>query len=143
MSSRKLFSELVASVQHSMNAAHRYHVKELQSKQKALVAYQKMNSLKLGKTWSAEEEAMAMDKVGKQMGLHIKPSTDTTAITHLDKEDSLYSEIERHHVTTASLFLASQTEYCELLERYNPGISMKQTDKVRKTARRVGLEVPE
>jgi Complex1_LYR-like len=30
-----------------------------------------------------------------------------------------------------------------LLERYNPSVGMEQDEKVRRTARRVGLELPE
>lgn len=41
------------------------------------------------------------------------------------------------------LFLNSQRNYSELLERYNPGLSMTQEDNVRKTARRVGMMIPE
>lgn len=33
--------------------------------------------------------------------------------------------------------------YATLLERYNPGMSMTEEDKVRLTARRVGMDLPE
>ena len=33
--------------------------------------------------------------------------------------------------------------YATLLERYNPGMSMDEEERVRLTARRVGMELPE
>ncbi len=33
--------------------------------------------------------------------------------------------------------------YATLLERYNPGMSMDEEEKVRLTARRVGMDLPE
>ena len=41
------------------------------------------------------------------------------------------------------LFLRSQRTYKTLLERYNPSVGIEQDEKVRRTARRVGLELPE
>lgn len=40
-------------------------------------------------------------------------------------------------------YLKAQRMYVTLLERYNPGMSMDETDKVRLTARRVGMDLPE
>ncbi|EME85196.1 uncharacterized protein MYCFIDRAFT_46624 [Pseudocercospora fijiensis CIRAD86] len=39
-------------------------------------------------------------------------------------------------------YLASQRVYTTLLERYNPGMNMTQEDRVRLTARRVGMDLP-
>lgn len=39
-------------------------------------------------------------------------------------------------------YIAAQKEYIRLLERYNPGINLVQEDRVRMTARRVGMEMP-
>ncbi|EGS19871.1 uncharacterized protein CTHT_0043610 [Thermochaetoides thermophila DSM 1495] len=39
-------------------------------------------------------------------------------------------------------FLKAQQTYVELLERYNPGMYMEQDEKVRLSARKVGLELP-
>lgn len=47
------------------------------------------------------------------------------------------------HFNNIHEFLRSQREYMELLERYNPGLTMTQEDNVRKTAAKVGLQVPE
>ena len=40
------------------------------------------------------------------------------------------------------LFLRSKRVHSELQERYNPTIGMTRAEKVRATARRVGLDVP-
>ena len=40
-------------------------------------------------------------------------------------------------------YLKAQRMYATLLERYNPGMSMDEEEKVRLTARRVGMDLPE
>ncbi|KAL8797201.1 MAG: hypothetical protein Q9195_000668 [Heterodermia aff. obscurata] len=40
-------------------------------------------------------------------------------------------------------YAKSQRMYATLLERYNPGMSMDEEERVRLTARRVGMELPE
>ena len=40
------------------------------------------------------------------------------------------------------LYLRSQRQYATLLERYNPGMDMDDTERVRLTARRVGMDLP-
>lgn len=47
------------------------------------------------------------------------------------------------HMSNIKTFLNSQRVYTELVERYNPGLTMDQELKVRRTANRVGLQVPE
>ena len=39
-------------------------------------------------------------------------------------------------------FAQAQRQYVTLLERYNPGLSMEDEDRVKLTARRVGMELP-
>ena len=39
-------------------------------------------------------------------------------------------------------YLKAQRTYGFLLERYNPGMSMDEEERVRLTARRVGMEMP-
>ncbi|KAF2720166.1 hypothetical protein K431DRAFT_95926 [Polychaeton citri CBS 116435] len=39
-------------------------------------------------------------------------------------------------------YLASQREYLSLMERYNPGMNMNEEEKIRLTARRVGMDLP-
>lgn len=40
-------------------------------------------------------------------------------------------------------YLKAQRMYVTLLERYNPGMSMEEEERVKLTARRVGLDLPE
>ncbi len=40
-------------------------------------------------------------------------------------------------------YLQSQRTYATLLERYNPGMDMDEAERVRLSARRVGLDLPE
>ncbi|KAH9839605.1 putative ras guanyl-nucleotide exchange factor protein [Teratosphaeria destructans] len=39
-------------------------------------------------------------------------------------------------------YLRAQREYITLLERYNPGMNMNEEERVRLTARRVGMDLP-
>lgn len=40
-------------------------------------------------------------------------------------------------------YLVAQRMYTTLLERYNPGMNMTEEDRVRLTARRVGMDIPD
>ena len=51
-----------------------------------------------------------------------------------------------HQLEEAEQFIQyakAQRMYATLLERYNPGMSMDEEERVRLTARRVGMELPE
>ncbi|EMC97996.1 hypothetical protein BAUCODRAFT_66265 [Baudoinia panamericana UAMH 10762] len=39
-------------------------------------------------------------------------------------------------------YLRAQRKYITLIERYNPGMNMSEEDRVRLTARRVGMDLP-
>ncbi|KAI0903775.1 hypothetical protein F4824DRAFT_463761 [Ustulina deusta] len=39
-------------------------------------------------------------------------------------------------------YLRAQRQYATLLERYNPGMSMEEEDRIKLTARRVGMDLP-
>lgn len=41
------------------------------------------------------------------------------------------------------VYVKAQRMYITLLERYNPGMSMDEEDRVRLTAKRVGMDLPE
>lgn len=47
-----------------------------------------------------------------------------------------------HAATQAIAYLQSQRQYATLLERYNPGMGMDEEERVRLTARRVGMDLP-
>jgi hypothetical protein len=51
-----------------------------------------------------------------------------------------------HRLARAEQYIAyvrAQRMYATLLERYNPGISMDEEERVRLTARRVGMDLPD
>lgn len=59
--------------------------------------------------------------------------------------DGLSEEISKkrlQHVRDISSFVKNQMEFEELVERYNPGLKMSQEEKVKRTAAKVGLQVP-
>ena len=39
-------------------------------------------------------------------------------------------------------YVRAQRAYASLLERYNPGMNMEEDDRIRMTARRVGMNLP-
>ncbi|CDO95526.1 unnamed protein product [Kluyveromyces dobzhanskii CBS 2104] len=47
------------------------------------------------------------------------------------------------HLKDVGHFVVNQSEYEQLIERYNPGLKMSQEEKVQRTANKVGLQVPE
>jgi len=53
-----------------------------------------------------------------------------------------YSLARRQEVEQYIQYVKAQRMYITLLERYNPGMSMDEEDRVRLTARRVGMEMP-
>ncbi|KAF9781889.1 hypothetical protein IL306_012978 [Fusarium sp. DS 682] len=53
------------------------------------------------------------------------------------------SQDARAHATAQAVaYLRSQRMYATLLERYNPGMGMDEEERVRLTARRVGMDLP-
>lgn len=48
-----------------------------------------------------------------------------------------------HEVQQFVSYLRAQRTYVTLLERYNPGMGMDEEERVRLTARRVGMDLPE
>lgn len=140
MSGKALFKKMYGALERNVASSHQQHLKEILKKQDALVQYKRMQYMKAGKTLSKEEDAELVEDVKSKFESKM-PKLNVELLAHLDKET--LHPVETEHVENITTFLDSQREYIELLERYNPGISMKQTDKVKKTARRVGLEVPE
>ncbi|UPK96514.1 hypothetical protein LCI18_007449 [Fusarium solani-melongenae] len=51
-------------------------------------------------------------------------------------------EDRAHAAAQAVAYLRSQRQYATLLERYNPGMGMDEEERVRLTARRVGMDLP-
>lgn len=53
-----------------------------------------------------------------------------------------YNLARRQEMEQFVQYLKAQRMYGTLLERYNPGISMEEEERVRLTARRVGMDLP-
>ncbi|RMJ07167.1 hypothetical protein BHE90_014229 [Fusarium euwallaceae] len=51
-------------------------------------------------------------------------------------------EARAHVAAQAVAYLRSQRQYATLLERYNPGMGMDEEERVRLSARRVGMDLP-
>ncbi|KAI0460882.1 hypothetical protein LJB42_001529 [Komagataella kurtzmanii] len=129
---RGLASTLLKELQETSKHTLKDQQKVLQKRNEAMAAYRKIQASREGKSEPQVEDQQ-----------HLNPIADISFIDHiLQKEHSLDPKDELH-VENLATFVANHREYCILLERYNPGISMTQENKVRKTARRVGLEVPE
>lgn len=62
-----------------------------------------------------------------------------TAIAASSHEDA---EAQLDQAEQYIQYAKAQRMYTTLLERYNPGMSMDEEDKVRLTARRVGMDLP-
>ncbi|KAH6900701.1 hypothetical protein B0T10DRAFT_571341 [Thelonectria olida] len=52
------------------------------------------------------------------------------------------SDARAQAAAQAVAYLRSQRQYATLLERYNPGMGMDEEERVRLTARRVGMDLP-
>ncbi|KAF4124334.1 Complex 1 protein (LYR family) [Geosmithia morbida] len=53
------------------------------------------------------------------------------------------AHVEAARAHQLATYLRSQRSYVNLIERYNPGINMEDEDRIRLTARRVGMDMPE
>lgn len=60
------------------------------------------------------------------------------------RDQILSVQDDRHiqHLEDIAAFIDNQREYDELIERYNPGIRMSQEERVKRTANKVGFQMP-
>ncbi|VUC24751.1 unnamed protein product [Clonostachys rosea] len=57
-------------------------------------------------------------------------------------ESSLPAAVKAGQAQQLAAYLRSQRSYVDLIERYNPGMSMEDDERIRLTARRVGMDLP-
>ncbi|RLV94580.1 hypothetical protein JA1_001674 [Spathaspora sp. JA1] len=134
---KSLFQELLII----QNKANQINAARDREKQIALLSYQKLNSINQGKDVrdidsklkDLKENASQVEHTDLHDSHILKEYT-------VEKQMSVHEKQNLHNMVT---FLNSQRVYIELLERYNPGLTMSQEDNVRKTANMVGLSVPE
>ncbi|KAI5235922.1 hypothetical protein E4T43_08959 [Aureobasidium subglaciale] len=66
------------------------------------------------------------------------PTTSTTT-----SSSSAKTELQKvQEAEQLALYLKAQRTYVTLVERYNPGMNMNEEERVRLTARRVGMDLP-
>lgn len=72
-------------------------------------------------------------------------SSSLTNPSATNTQQTPVQEIERRTAQAKEYiaYVRAQRMYATLLERYNPGMSMDEEERVRLTARRVGMELPE
>ncbi|CAM9024756.1 hypothetical protein WICANDRAFT_85857 [Wickerhamomyces anomalus NRRL Y-366-8] len=106
----------------------------------ALLNYQRLNAIK-------SKEADKLIQINKD----IKKANKETEDPQVEVDSILLEGLKVtketpkniKHIQDIANFLSYQRTYQELIERYNPGLTMTQEDKVRRTANRVGLDLPE
>lgn len=138
MTIKALLSELHHELAATGKMAFDLQRKETLRKQKALFEYRKLQLIKDGKNSDTSLKELQSSIANQEN--EAAPEPDLSFVENIVKRGE---EREKHHLSNIVAFIRNQRTYQELLERYNPGISMKQKDKVRKTARRVGLDIPE
>ncbi|KYK55077.1 FMC1 protein family [Drechmeria coniospora] len=67
----------------------------------------------------------------------IRASFASNSIINASDANHRYAEAEQ-----AVIYLRSQRKYVTLLERYNPGMDMDDEERVRLSARRMGMNLP-
>lgn len=86
-------------------------------------------------------------KIGKEpVKLPINPGSIRKSSYDSSKLRELFqtgSENHNAYAKEAATFLTNQHQYKVLIDRYNPGLNMDDEERVRLSAKRVGLELPE
>ncbi|GEQ68347.1 hypothetical protein JCM33374_g2015 [Metschnikowia sp. JCM 33374] len=131
---KTLYKELQKELLIAHKKVHTFHWKKDLDKNKARLAYEKMQLIRSRQPTDKIQAQLDALESGK---IDIPPLDSHKVKTLLDSEDDV------HNLQNVTAYLKNQRIYNELLERYNPGLTMSQEDNVRKTANRVGLSIPE
>ncbi|CAH6719507.1 ATP synthase assembly factor Fmc1p, mitochondrial [[Candida] jaroonii] len=118
---------------------HKLHSKSQIKKEKALLEYKKYQLLKEGKPINEITQQIENLTTGG------KPSDKFEQIfkqLHNEEKAKGSNKIKEANFNNIYTFLNSQRIYQELIERYNPGLTMDQTENIEASANRVGLKVP-
>lgn len=70
------------------------------------------------------------------------PDIDPEIINNISDINHINDKYKSFHLQNTITFLSSQRTYQELLERYNPGLTMSSSENLDKSANRVGLKLP-
>lgn len=111
--------------------------KELE-RQRAKLQYEKFQLIR------AKKSTKHLDELLENLGEGVKkmPKVKSQELKGLVKEGQ-QDPVSLRNLHNIGTFLRSQRVYSELVERYNPGLTMEQNENVRRTANRVGLGVPD
>lgn len=131
---KKLLSQLAAEVQLAKKRAFELRWKTDLKENKARLAYEKIRCIK------AKQPVHEIDRKLKKLEAGEIEYPEFSAGNLLTLAET---ENDPRNLKNVVTFLQNQRIYNELLERYNPGLTMTQEDNVRKTANMVGLSVPE
>ncbi|CAK9436052.1 uncharacterized protein LODBEIA_P06100 [Lodderomyces beijingensis] len=113
-------------------------------KQKAKLLYQKLQRAKSGQSHlEIDEQLKSLDRA--------QPSSQGEGELHdlrtlhgiVGDKAGINPSYELNNLNNVAVYLRNQREYFDLLVRYNPGLSMDQSENVSRSANRVGLSVPE
>ncbi|EGV63758.1 hypothetical protein PSN45_004170 [Yamadazyma tenuis] len=122
--------------------SHKVHEKSNLAKNKAMLEYKKIQLIKQNRS-IAEVDAQL-----KNLQVDLKPSAKfeeafKQLFAEFSAENPNPTRIQQQHFKNVSDFLYGQRTYQELIERYNSGLGMDQSETVEKSANRVGFTVPQ
>ncbi|EXF74978.1 hypothetical protein COL5a_010258 [Colletotrichum fioriniae] len=78
----------------------------------------------------------------ERSAIHNRLRTSFTAAPVAANQDSSRAAADAAEAEQFAAYLRAQRTYVTLLERYNPGMNMDEEERVRLTARRVGMDLP-
>lgn len=119
--------------------SHEVHSAKELERVKARLQYQKIQLIRAKKPISEIENEIKSKLAAASRPPKVK--TDVIRSLIAESPDHL-PKVGIQNLKNVAVFLKSQRTYNELIERYNPGLTMSQEDNVSKTANRVGLQVP-
>lgn len=108
----------------------------------SLLKYQRTNALR----GHQPEKIVDIDSELKELEKKVQDpevEVDEKILKGLEITKNLESKRNIDHVNDVANYLSYQRTYQELIERYNPGLRASQDDIIRKTAHRVGFELPQ
>ncbi|KAJ5929034.1 hypothetical protein N7454_006882 [Penicillium verhagenii] len=120
-----------------MRSAYRALLREIPAKSRSLNASSPLHQ-RLRQLFRSQEQTPST--TGSPDPVTIPNSATSTESSSLIPATPILTAQEAEQLAK---YLRAQRTYIELLERYNPGAGMDEQERVRLTARRVGLNVPE
>lgn len=130
---KKLALQLGAEIQLAKNKAFEAKWKTELKEKKARAAYEKLNRIKTKQLYDDVDLKIKNLNAGE---IEYPDFGKARLVDLLEQSDDV------HNLQNVVTFLQAQRTYNELIQRYNPSLTMTQEDNVRKTANMVGLSVP-